>query len=86
MAVPSDLILQLDSALQEISVFTVGRRGGGYVSSEIIKDEFEGNYVMAYQFCNGLSNLVYSIDGDMSNLCGTSCLNIQYFQISIQSY
>ena len=79
LTVPSDLILQLDSALQEISAYTVDRRGGGYVNSEIVKAEFEADYMMAYRFRNGLSDLVYSTDGDMSALCGPECLCIRYF-------
>ena len=79
MTVPSDFMEQLDSALVENGAYIADRKSGGYVSRQIIKAEFEADYIMAYRYRKGLSNLVYSTDSDMSALCGPSCISIRYF-------
>ena len=79
MTVPVDFMEQLDSALVENGAYIADRKSGGYVSQQIIKAEFKANYIMAYWFRKRLSDLVYSIDSDMSALCGPSCISIQYF-------
>ena len=79
MAVPSDFMQMLDSALQEICAYSSDRQSGGCVSQNIIKAEFEADYIMAYRFRQGLSDLVYSTDADMSALCGPLCVSIRSF-------
>ena len=49
------------------------------MSQNIIKAEFEADYIMAYRFRQGLSDLVYSTDADMSALCGPLCVSIRSF-------
>ena len=76
MSVPPDFIVTLDCALQEISAYSVDRQSGGYVCENMIKAKFEADCVMTYCYRQGLSDLVFSIDADMSALCGSSCVSI----------
>ena len=80
MSVPPNFMDMLDCALQEISAYSADRESGGYVCENMIKAEFEADYVMAYCYRQGLSDLVFSTDADMSALCGPSCISIQSFK------
>ena len=51
------------------------------MSENIIKAEYEADYIMAYRFRNGMADLVFSTDSDMSALCGPSCISIRYFGV-----
>ena len=79
MTVSPDFIHMLDTALQEINGYKKDRQNGGYVSEKMIKAEFEADYIMAYRFRQGLSDLVYSTDADMSALCGPLCISVCSF-------
>ena len=79
MQVPFNFFEQLEEALEELECFDVDRESGGYVSRNLIKAEFEADYMIAYRFRNGLSDIIYSTDSDMSALCGVDCISIHYF-------
>ena len=81
MNVPTSFKHDLESALLEIEACSPNRQSGGFVRREIIKAEFEADYLLAYRFRQGLSDLVYSTDSDLSALGGTACLSIRYFGI-----
>ena len=70
---------QLETALHEVSAFSIDRNSGGYVSDEILKSHFEADYMIAYHFCNKLRNLIYYTDADLSALRGPTCLLIRSF-------
>ena len=79
MEVPHTFMEQLETALHEVSAFSIDRNSGGYVSDEILKSHFEADYMIAYRFRNKLSDLIYSTDADLSALCGPTCLSIRSF-------
>ena len=79
LQVPSNLLEQLDSTLMAAYAYSTDLESGGYVSQNIIKAEFEANYIMTYWFRNGLSDLVFSTDADMATLCGPDSIAITYF-------
>ena len=79
LQVPTNLLQQLQTALSNISAHEYNTESGGYVSSDIIKAEFEADYMIAYRFKNSLSHLIYSIDSDMTALCGPTCISIRSF-------
>ena len=79
MQIPVDFEEMLTQALEQIRAFTVDRESGGCVSRQIIKAEFEADYVIAHRFRNGECELIFSTDSDMSALCGPSCLSIRSF-------
>lgn len=79
LQIPFDFKTQLELALEQICTFAVDRESGGYISRDIVKAEFEANYLMAYHFRRGKSNLILSTDSDMSALGGPTCLSICSF-------
>ena len=46
---------------------------------DIIKAQYESDYVIAHRFQNKKSTIVFSSDADMVALCGSSCLVIRSF-------
>ena len=79
MQVPTDFKDQLEEALNQICASVVDRESGGYVSQDIIKMEFEADYMIAYRFRSGQCDLIFSTDSDMSALCGPDCISICSF-------
>ena len=79
MQVPTDFKDQLEEALIQISAFTIDGESGGYVSQEIIKAQFEVDYMIAHRFRSGECDIIYSTNSDMSTLCGPNCLSICSF-------
>ena len=79
MQVPSNFKDQLQDALNQICAFTVDRESGGCASQNIIKAEFKADYMMAYWFRYGHSDLIFSTDLNMSELCGPNCISICSF-------
>jgi hypothetical protein len=80
LEVPNDLKDQLDAALLEIHAYTKDRQSGGYVNNNIIKAEFESDYIIAYRYRHKLSDIIYSTDTDMVALCGKHCISIRSFR------
>ena len=64
MQIPFDFKLQLELALEQVCAFSVDRESGGYVSRDILKAEFEADYLMAYRFRNGDSDCIFSTDSE----------------------
>ena len=81
MNVPTSFKHDLESALLENEAFSPNRQSGGFVRKDVIKSEFEADYLLAYRFRQGMSDLVYSTDSDLSALGGTTCLSVRYFGI-----
>ena len=79
MQIPVDFKEMLVQALEEVRAFTVDRESGGCVSRQIIKAEYEADYVIAHRFRTGQCELIFSTDSDMSALCGPSCISIRSF-------
>ena len=48
--IPFDFKVQLELVLEQIRVVSVDRESGRYVTRDILKAEFEADYLMAYQF------------------------------------
>ena len=76
---PTKFKNELYLALQEIDAHTCDRGSGGYVNDMIIKSKYEADYMLAYRFRIGQSDLVYSIDSDLCALCGHNFISIRYF-------
>ena len=79
MQVPNDFKDMLVHALEEVRAFTVDRESGGCVSRNVIKAEYEADYIIAYRFRQRKCDLIFSTDSDMSALCGPSCISIRSF-------
>lgn len=79
MSVPTNFIDNLETDLLENHRFSVDNQSEGFVSDDIIKAEFEANYIKAYHFRNGMSDLVFPTDSDMLTLCGLLYISICYF-------
>ena len=70
MQIPLDFKAQLELALDEVGAYLLNRESGGCVSKEVIQAEFETDYMIAYQFRNGLTDIIFSTDSDISVFCG----------------
>ena len=62
MSISVDFMEQLDTGVLEANGAYIAdsRKSGGYVSQQIIKAESKADYIMAYNFRNNLSDIVYS--------------------------
>ena len=80
LVVPTNLKELLNNALHEIGGYNCDSVSGGYVNVNIIQAEFEADYIISYRFRHNLSDCVYSADGDMSALCGPTCISIRSFK------
>ena len=77
--VPNTFQHDLEMALEEVEAYFADRQSGGLVSRDTVKAEYESDYIMAHQIRNHTASLVYSSDGDMTALCGPTCLCIRNF-------
>ena len=69
MQVPTDFKDQLEETLNQICAFAVDREkegeSSGSVSQEIMKAEFETNYMIANCFRNREYDLIFSTESDV---------------------
>ena len=70
------LLLEKKYSKHTVNAYEKDRKSWGFVSRNIIKAEFESDYVIAYRFRNRLSDTIYSTDTDLIALCGSTCVSI----------
>ena len=71
----------LKSKLEEIKAHEQSGSTGGYVCKNVIKAEFQADYIMAYRFRNDECDLILSTDMDFSALAGPRCICMKSYNI-----
>ena len=55
--------------LEDISAHDDDRMNGGFVNKELIKAEFQADYIIAYRVISGATDVIFSTDSDFAALC-----------------